>query len=649
MRILLFLLLSHFLIIYPVVGQGYLMLTGGGSESNASGSWSQEPYSWFVEKADDKPIVVLSQNDTSTWLPNYFLSFGATEVHNLRISTDSPEFIAEKISEAGGVFLKGGNQQNYIDAWKGTQVETAIRTLFEEGGVVGGTSAGAMAISEFVSTGGPVSSENLRNPFNGSNRIEVDFLKLLPNAIVDTHYFERGRVGRLLGIMGRISVDYERDDLLGIGVDDQTSVLVYPSGNARVSGSGGVHFFRMNEETMMDARPNRSLHITNMHFNQLTHGFEVNLETGEIVNRPSNTIDIPFTSPTALPPDLHFSRNAWSTSRINALIQEDDDSVSWSVISDETYNTATILNRENVTEFIFSPSLLEDDESLDEIFSSQRVFISLNTNNFLALSESGRLQSAEAKLELPLELLQPTGEGYATNLTQNGFITYDGNIRTRSGAKLLPGVVLVDSTYQSSVFFENRASATGWLMNEFGASVGINVSGIRDLTLEEGVLTFGNMTVPAIVFDAREGFESARSPFSPSNSSSRNRNSAAITSGLVHVLPSGESFVLYDATGTSVGDEDYTDLPSSDFQLIHAYPNPFNPSTQIVVDVRTGFSATMQVFDIMGRRVLSTYNLRLTPGRNTIPLDLKHVSSGVYVVRISSGTEAQTMRVTLIK
>jgi hypothetical protein len=57
-------------IVWDLFPQGYICAVGGGSEG--TNDWNRAPYSWIVEKADSGKIVVLSVNDETTWIPDYF-------------------------------------------------------------------------------------------------------------------------------------------------------------------------------------------------------------------------------------------------------------------------------------------------------------------------------------------------------------------------------------------------------------------------------------------------------------------------------------------------------------------------------------------------------------------------------------------------
>lgn len=633
--------------------QGYLMMAGGGSEANSSTSWSQQAYTWFVEKANGAPIIVLSQSDTSPWIPNYFLSLGATEVHNMRISADSPQEIVNRLQTAGGVFLKGGNQQNYIDAWRGTDVEEALMQVFMNGGVIGGTSAGAMVGGEFISPSGPVSSDNLRNPFNGSNVIVNDFLGFLPNTIFDSHYFERGRAGRLLGMMGRIVTDHNPGVLYGIGIDDQTAVLIEPNGTLTVSGSGAVHVFRKTPETFINAQPNQELEIRYMEFHQLTHGFSINIETGDLLASPNDAVTVESAELQAPTAAFHFRKGNWTGSYLQQVNQQDGSEIQWTVLNGGGQAHTTFTNvRSEVTFIELDAELMEDASYIASFFSTGRLFVNLSIANWHQLMGSDAFRTAlnsyTGEVEFLLEHANIMGDGYVTNASANQNISYQGRFVTRPGGRYLPGTIMVDSTYTSQTFFENRASAPGWLMHVYRSHIGITSSGLTRMSIVDGVLSFPQQLIPSVVYDAREGYVTARSPFSPSSQVSTNRNAAAVSHGVVHVIPTNGSVEIYTFGETSVENE-FRDVPPSSFNIIRNYPNPFNPSTTVEIHSQYTQSVDIAVYDVIGRRVINQTGIHLNSGLNHYPLILRNMNSGMYIVRIQGPNYVQALTITLLK
>ncbi len=225
--------------------QGYICAVGGGSEDY--NSWSDIPYSWIVEKSDSSKIVILSYSEQDDWMVNYFKSFGASEVKNVIISSSilaNDSSIIDEIKSARALFIKGGDQWKYISYWKGTKTEDAIKSIYLSGGVVAGTSAGAMILGEVVFSaqfGSIDSKQSLSNPLSSSVALEDDFLDLR-SVLFDTHFIERGRFGRLIAMMFKYYKLNNRS-ILGVGIDDKTAICIDKYGLATVYGSGAVSIF----------------------------------------------------------------------------------------------------------------------------------------------------------------------------------------------------------------------------------------------------------------------------------------------------------------------------------------------------------------------------------------------------------------------
>lgn len=138
---------------------------------------------------------------------------------------------ARLIDEADGVFLTGGDQVKLVATLAGTRTEAAICRMYHNGGVVGGTSAGAAALTELTMAGGEVDEEgNLVEQYIGPG------LGLLGHdAIIDTHFSQRRRLQRLFLVVA------SNRQLFGLGIDEDTA-LVVRGGVGEVVGAGGVTF-----------------------------------------------------------------------------------------------------------------------------------------------------------------------------------------------------------------------------------------------------------------------------------------------------------------------------------------------------------------------------------------------------------------------
>ena len=138
--------------------------------------------------------------------------------------------VAKSILEANAVFITGGDQARLMTALWETPALTALhRAHYLHGCCIGGTSAGAAAMSRHMIADGAA----VRRPRKGA--VETDIgLGLLTSAIVDQHFSERGRLARLLSALAR------RPDLLGVGVDENTALVIDGEKGIEVVGTGVV-------------------------------------------------------------------------------------------------------------------------------------------------------------------------------------------------------------------------------------------------------------------------------------------------------------------------------------------------------------------------------------------------------------------------
>ncbi len=149
---------------------------------------------------------------------------------------------------ATAVFFSGGDQSRLVAALRGTRALAAIRALHARGGVVAGTSAGAAVMSRVMLTGDErVNPDAADAPFSTVEPHNVDTAEgfgFLTWAVVDQHFAVRRRQNRLL------SVVLDHPGLVGIGIDEETAIVVNPDGHFRVVGRRGVQVFDARETTV---------------------------------------------------------------------------------------------------------------------------------------------------------------------------------------------------------------------------------------------------------------------------------------------------------------------------------------------------------------------------------------------------------------
>lgn len=283
-------------------GRGIIYGIGGGtSEGNIS--YMKE----LINK--EKPRIAIlnsSRNDGATVYNDYYfgdLEFSSLEeyftsrgfdpvfiplaIDNAKHIANQPS-LAELIKTCDGVFFQGGDQFKHIralikDDGRDTLIMQAIREVYNRGGLVAGTSAGAHILSNYVIGWGTSTEVLKRNelekygiidiptlgsikPKSPDNGLITPGIGLLPsNAIIDTHFDARGRLGRLLVALR------DSGSEIGIGIDEAT-VLIIKDNIGRVVGQHGVFIIDARGGRYSGAGEGTAFEARNMVLNYLTEG-----------------------------------------------------------------------------------------------------------------------------------------------------------------------------------------------------------------------------------------------------------------------------------------------------------------------------------------------------------------------------------------
>ncbi|MFL6248906.1 MAG: cyanophycinase [Thermoanaerobaculia bacterium] len=135
-----------------------------------------------------------------------------------RVDAHDDELL-EATRRATGVFFTGGDQLRLTSMVAGTKFgECVHERLWNDGLVVGGTSAGAAAMSSTMLIGGSDDGTVRRADI----RLAPGF-GFMRDVIIDTHFAQRGRLSRLLAVLA------QNPEILAIGIDENTAVEVHPA------------------------------------------------------------------------------------------------------------------------------------------------------------------------------------------------------------------------------------------------------------------------------------------------------------------------------------------------------------------------------------------------------------------------------------
>ncbi|MFL5756136.1 MAG: cyanophycinase [Chloroflexota bacterium] len=209
-----------------------------------------------------------------------FTELGARTVrpiHAVTRAQANDDATARALHDATGIFLTGGNQLRLSSTIGGTRMADGILEGFQRGAAVAGTSAGASAMSShMIAFGAPGAT-----PKHRMAQIAAG-LGLLPGVIVDQHFQQRNRLGRLLSLIA------QNPSLLGLGVDEDTAGVVGPDHVMEVIGRGSVTVVdgSASETDAWEIHGHRPLMISNVVLHSLPAGYRFDLRRRQRVVTP---------------------------------------------------------------------------------------------------------------------------------------------------------------------------------------------------------------------------------------------------------------------------------------------------------------------------------------------------------------------------
>jgi cyanophycinase len=206
--------------------KGKLFIIGGGSRPSAMVDRI------IKESGIDKsgygiilPMSSIEPDSAIYYSKRQFVEQGIENVYGLKFVKD--EKIAasklDSIKNAKLIYISGGDQNRFMDIIAGTDIEKTIHQAYENGSLVAGTSAGAAVMSKMMITGNELKHPDYSATFKNiqSDNIEIKpGLGMLTNVIIDQHFVKRSRYNRLF------SAIIEHPDMIGIGIDESTAILV---------------------------------------------------------------------------------------------------------------------------------------------------------------------------------------------------------------------------------------------------------------------------------------------------------------------------------------------------------------------------------------------------------------------------------------
>lgn len=236
---------------------GHLLIVGGGRQPD-------ELVQRFVDLAGGAgrariaviPMASSQPDESGRGKAEQLREFGADAFALVITRADADrDSVVRLLDGVTGVWFNGGDQSRLMTVLEGSRLLGAIRERYQQGAVIGGTSAGAAVMSDSMITGSQRLADEDTIGYHGDNfpsvaraTIEVvPGLAFLPGTLVDQHFLRRERHNRLL------SATLERPSMLGVGIDESTALLVRPDGGWEVVGASAVVIYDARDATVTPA------------------------------------------------------------------------------------------------------------------------------------------------------------------------------------------------------------------------------------------------------------------------------------------------------------------------------------------------------------------------------------------------------------
>lgn len=239
---------------------GNLIIIGGAEDKEGRKKILKKVCSCIDKDKDILLVATIATEYPKEAANKYRKVFEELEVKNIKIldiSERRDAFEEENvrlIKEASLIFFTGGDQLRITSLIGGTSVYDALKSACEEGVYIVGTSAGASVMSDTMI----VQGDDEDSPRKCTLKMAPG-LGLIKDVIIDQHFAQRGRIGRLLtGIA-------QNPEVLGIGIDENTAIIVEKNGMIEVIGESAVYFIDGSKITYTNVSELKSDEILSMH------------------------------------------------------------------------------------------------------------------------------------------------------------------------------------------------------------------------------------------------------------------------------------------------------------------------------------------------------------------------------------------------
>lgn len=216
--------------------KGKLIIIGGAEDKEGNKEILKIVRDSIDKNTDELVIATIATTNPKEAGDKYnelFSNLGVKNISILDVQSREEAHREEKISlvkNAKLIFFTGGDQLRITSIVGGTPLHKELKDAYSKGCIFAGTSAGASVMSSTM----VVNGDDEESPKKCTLKMAPG-LGLIDRVIIDQHFAQRGRIGRLLGGVA------ENPDVLGIGIDEDTAIIVDNDGKFTIMGSGAVY------------------------------------------------------------------------------------------------------------------------------------------------------------------------------------------------------------------------------------------------------------------------------------------------------------------------------------------------------------------------------------------------------------------------
>jgi len=269
-------------------GFGSLLIIGGHEDKNDE-KVILRMLAKKVGKSGKLVVATIASNSPKVMFEEYdacLRGLGMRHIHHLQVESREEALNESKLRilrDTDAVFFTGGDQLKITSQIGDTPIFSRVHEIYNAGGLIAGTSAGESVMTETMMVAG---NDYQSHRIGSMLRLAPGF-GLLPGVIVDQHFAERGRIGRLLGAIA------QNPRMLGIGLDEDAGILVR-RGRFQVVGSGAIYVVdggKVSFSNINEAKPDEPLCIYGVRLHVLNQSDSFDLKKRRPFYHPAEKVE----------------------------------------------------------------------------------------------------------------------------------------------------------------------------------------------------------------------------------------------------------------------------------------------------------------------------------------------------------------------